>query len=259
MKDVAGQLSTEEMAELCALADGTLPVERRAEVEARVAASPDLQELLERQHRSVVATRTLASESVPPPLRAAVESRRAARPTPGQARRLAVRLALAGAAAAAAVVVAAVVLTGGPGAPTVADAARLAAQRPTAPAPPSAGTSSTRLAIAVEGVEFPDFAPTYGWQALGVRHGRVDGRDATVVIYGKGGRRLGYVIVAGAGLARPFAAQATVIRRVEYQTLRSNGRLAVTWRRGGHTCVLLGQATRAELIKLASWPLSPPP
>jgi hypothetical protein len=49
-----------------------------------------------------------------------------------------------------------------------------------------------------------------------------------------------------------------VIRRVNYQTLSSDGRLAMTWRRDGHTCVLIGQATRRELLKLASWPLSPP-
>jgi anti-sigma factor RsiW len=247
------------MAELCALADGTLPVERRAEVEARVAASPELQELLERQRRTVLATQTLAAEEVPASLRAAVEARRRApASTRGRGRRLAPRFVLAGAAAVAAAVVAAIVLSGGPGAPTVADAARLATEAPTAPAPPSEGKSGTRLAIAVGSVAFPDFARAYGWRALGVRRGRVDGRDATVVFYGKGGRRLGYVIVAGAGLPRPSAAQATVIRRVEYQTLRLNGRLAVTWRRGGHTCVLIGDATRAGLLKLASWPLSPP-
>jgi anti-sigma factor RsiW len=257
MEDMAARLSTEEMAELCALADGTLPIERRAEVEARVAASPELQELLERQHGSVAATHALVSEEMPAPLRAAVEARKPARPTRGRSRRLAPRFMLAAAAAVAAAVVAAVVLSGGPGAPSVADAARLGTQPPTAPAPPSAGAPGTRLAIAVDGVAFPDFAPAYGWQALGVRHGRVDGRDATVVTYGKGARRLGYVIVAGSGLSRP-SAQATVIRRVEYQTLRLNGRLAVTWRRGGRTCVLLGQASRAELVKLASWPFTPP-
>jgi anti-sigma factor RsiW len=37
---VASELSEQELAELCALADGTLPAERRAAVEARVAASP---------------------------------------------------------------------------------------------------------------------------------------------------------------------------------------------------------------------------
>jgi hypothetical protein len=47
MSDTVSQLSERELAEFAALADGTLPAERRAEVEARVAASPELQELLE--------------------------------------------------------------------------------------------------------------------------------------------------------------------------------------------------------------------
>ena len=40
--------------------------------------------------------------------------------------------------------------------------------------------------------------------------------------------------------------------------LRLSDLLAVTWQRGGHTCVLIGQAPRAELLRLASWPLSSP-
>ena len=39
MGDIGPELSSKEMAELSALADGTLPAERRAAVEARVAAS----------------------------------------------------------------------------------------------------------------------------------------------------------------------------------------------------------------------------
>jgi hypothetical protein len=77
-------------------------------------------------------------------------------------------------------------------------------------------------------------------------------------VYGKDGRRIGYAIVDGAGLRPPSGTPATVIRHVGYQTLRVNGRLAVTWRRAGHTCVLIGQTTNAELLKLASWPLTPP-
>jgi hypothetical protein len=153
-------------------------------------------------------------------------------------------------------VVAAILLSGGPGAPTVADAARLATQAPTGPAPPPTGTAGTQLAIAVEGVPFPNLGRFAGWRAVGVRRGRVDGRDAVAVFYRKDGRLLGYVIVAGSGLARPSGAEATRIRRVEYRPLRLNGRPAVTWRRGGHTCVLIGQATRWELLRLASWPLS---
>jgi anti-sigma factor RsiW len=253
VSDVVGRLSSEEMAELCALADGTLPAERRDEVEARVAASPELQEVVERQRRAVLAVRALAEEDVPGSLQAAVGARAGRRP-----RRLVPRLAVAGAAAVAAAVVAAVVLTGGPGAPTVADAARLGTQPATEPAPSPAGAAGTKLAVAVDGVPFPNLTRFAGWRAVGVRHGRIGDRDATVVVYRKDGRRLGYVIVAGAGLVRPSAAQATVIRRVEYQTLRLSGRLAVTWRRGGRTCVLLGQATPRELLRLASWPLTPP-
>jgi anti-sigma factor RsiW len=251
-------MSPEEMAELSALADGSLSAERRAEVEARVAASSELQEMLERQRQAVLAAQTLEAEDVPESLQAAVEARRR---TVGTRRvrplGLVSKLALAGAVAGTAAVVAAFLLSGGPGAPTVADAARLGTQAPTGPAPPPAGKAGTKLAIAVEGVPFPNLTRFAGWSAVGVRHGRIDGRDATVVVYRKDGRRLGYVIVAGAGLARPSVAP-TVIRRVNYQTLSSDGRLAMTWRRDGHTCVLIGQATRRELLKLASWPLSPP-
>ena len=249
------RLSPEEMAELAALADGSLSGERRAAVEARVAASPELQELLARQRRAVLAAQALAQEEVPRTLQATVEARRRAL---GAKRRLVPRIAAAGAAAVAAAVVAAVVLSGGPGAPTIAQAASFGTQTPTGPAPSPAGDAGTKLAIAVESVRFPDFTRFAGWSAVGVRQGRIDGRDATAVFYGKDGRRLAYVIVAGPGLARPSAAQATVIRRVEYQTLRLHGRLAVTWRRGGHTCVLLGQATPRELLRLASWRLTPP-
>ncbi len=60
-----------------------------------------------------------------------------------------------------------------------------------------------QLAVDVQGVAFPDLAQSYGWQALGVRHGRVGGRDVTAVYYGKGDRRIGYVIAAGPGLPPP--------------------------------------------------------
>jgi anti-sigma factor RsiW len=253
MSDAMSRLSTEEMAELAALADGTLSAEQRPAVEARVAASPALAELLERQRDALRATRLLADAEVPASLRVPLGTRRRK-----STARFVPRLALAGVAAVAAAVVAAIVLSGGPGAPTVADAARLGTHAPTGPAPAPAGHAGTKLAIEEAGVVFPDFASTYGWQALGVRTDRVDGRDATVVFYGRAGRRLGYVIVAGVGLTRPSAAERTVIRGVEYQTLSANGRLAVTWRRGGHTCVLIGSASRAELVKLASWPLTPP-
>jgi anti-sigma factor RsiW len=246
------------MADLAALADGSLPAERRDEVEARVAASPELQALLDRQRRAVLAAQVLAEEEVPASLQAAVERRaHARRPRRGRLP-LVPRLAFVGVGVVFAAVVGAVFLTGGPGAPSVADAARLATKPPTAPAPAPVGEAGTKLELAVDGVPFPNLQVFAGWRAVGARHERIGSRDASVVVYGKDGRRVGYAIVAGAGLARPSAAQATVIRGVEYQTLRVDGRLAVTWRRGGRTCVLIGQAARSELLRLASWPLTPP-
>jgi len=254
VSDTASQLDPEELAELCALADGTLPDERRAEVEARVAASRELQELVERQRQAVSATRALESDEPSATLQAAVESHVSRR---GTRIRPAARFALAGALAVAAAVTAAVLLTGGPGAPTVAEAARLAAESPTEPAPRAAGNAGTRLAIAVQGVSFPDLARAYGWRPLGARRGHVDGRDAVVVYYGKDSRRIAYAIVAGAGLPRPSGGETRIRRGVPYQTVRLNDRLVVTWRRGGHTCVLIGDASRAELLALASGPLTP--
>jgi anti-sigma factor RsiW len=255
---MAERLSSEEMADLVALADGTLPPERRAAVEARVAGSPELRDLFERQRRAVLAAQLVAEEEVPGSLQAAVEARVRKRRARVAVPRLVPRLALVGAAAVAVAVVAAIALSGGPGAPSVADAARIGTQPPTVPAPPPAGRAGTKLGLAVGGIPFPNLDVFAGWKAVGARHERVGNRDATVVVYRKDGRRLGYVIVAGPGLARPSAAHATVIHGVEYLTLPLSDRPAVTWQRGGHTCVLIGQASRQELLRLASWPLTPP-
>jgi hypothetical protein len=255
MSDLLSSLSERELAELSAFADGTLPPERRAEVEAWVTASPELLELVERQRRTVAATQALSSEEPPASLVATVDALGSGRiKRRSSARWFAPRLALASGLAVVAAVVAAIVLTGGPGGPTVADAARLASKPPTGQAP--AAISSTKLSAGVQGVAFPNFARWAGWQTQGVLHGKVDGRDATVVFYRKDGRRIAYAIVAGSELPEPSEGQVTNRYGVDYQTLRLNGRLVVTWPRGGHTCVLVGDATRAELVKLASWPLT---
>ncbi len=253
MSDAVSHLSEREIAELCALADGTLPRERVAEVESRVAASAELREFVERQRAAVAATQTISEDQ---PSRALVESVGSLRSGRARKRPLVPRVALAGALAAVAAVVAAVVLSSGPGSPTVADAARLASEPPNAPAP--AASSPTRLALDVDGVVFPNLLRWAGWQPVGVRRGHVDGRDATAVFYRKAGKRIAYVIVAGAGLARPSGAQASTRYGANFQTLRVNGRPAVTWRRRGRTCVLIGPVSTAELLRIASWRLTLP-
>jgi anti-sigma factor RsiW len=252
MTDAAPSLSEREMAELAALADGTLPPERRTAVEAWVAASPQLQELLDRQRQAVAATRALAEDPAPESLLATVEAGRRGRESARARRsRLVPRLALAGVLAVVVAVVAALV-SSGPGAPTVAEAARLAERAPSEPAPTAVG-DGTQLDLDVEGVVFPDLLESYGWEAVGMRRDEIDGRDATTVFYEKGGRRIAYVIVAGSGLPRPGGAPSTTRGGVLLHTLRVDGRLAVTWRRLGRTCILIGPVSEDELLTLASW------
>ena len=91
-----------ELAELAALADGSLAPERRAELDARVAASSELAERLGEQQRAVALARSAANGvEAPPALRARIEAQRRARRS-----RRPRRLVLVGAAATAAVAVA---------------------------------------------------------------------------------------------------------------------------------------------------------
>jgi anti-sigma factor RsiW len=250
MSDVASGLSEREMAELCALADGSLPDERRPAVEAWIAADPALRELLARQRRAVAATQALAEHPTPASLEGAVGARRS--PRQPRSRRLVPRLALVGAVALVVAVVAAL-LTGGPGAPTVAEAARLTEQAASAPAPPPGNESGTQLAEDVDGVAFPNFLEAYGWQAVGLRRDKINGRDATTVFYEKDGKRIAYVIVSGSGLTPPSGVPSTTLDDTVFHTFAVDGKSAVTWRRLGHTCILVGPVSDGELLTLAGW------
>ena len=94
-------LSDEQLADLARLADGTLPADRRAEVEARVAASPQLSSIVERQGVALDALRGTADTGAPARLRAQVERRRGAGRAAGRGRR---RIVIGRAIAAAAAV-----------------------------------------------------------------------------------------------------------------------------------------------------------
>jgi hypothetical protein len=251
MADIIDSLSDQQVTDLMALADGSLAPGRRAAVESWVAGSSDLEELVRRQRLSLAATGPLAEAPVPESLRRAAEAAAPAR-RPARHRR---RWTIVGAATALAAVVAVfVVLSLGqsPVGPTVADAAQLTTL-PATSAAPSAVAGSGRLTASEQGLAFPDFSGSYGWRPVGLRHDTIAGRDATVVYYANGGRQVGYAIVASPVLAPPKDAVTTTRGGVEYQSFTYLGRSVVTWRRDGHTCVMVGAVPPATLLDLASW------
>jgi anti-sigma-K factor RskA len=95
-----------EIAELAALADGSLNPERRASLEAQVGASPELAERLAEQERAVAFARSAVDGvEAPAALRARIEAQRQRR---GSRLEVPRRFVLVGASAAAAVLVVAI-------------------------------------------------------------------------------------------------------------------------------------------------------
>jgi anti-sigma factor RsiW len=252
--ELTNGLSDEELADLARLADGTLPADRRAEVEARVAASPQLSSIVARQGIALEALRGTAEIGAPARLRAHVDRRRgASRASRGTSRRVVIGRSIA-AVAAVGLALILVLPSGFSGGPSVADAASLAEKPPTQPAPGSVPGTPALLRAEVDDVPFPNYAAKFGWKPHGARQDDPSGRDATTVHYQKGSRTIQYTIVSGDALDPPSDALLTTRAGVEYRIFRDDGRTVVTWERDGHTCVLSGKAVRpAELLALADW------
>jgi hypothetical protein len=243
--------------DLVALADGSLPAARRVRVERAVAASPELQAIVAAQRRALAAVGDAAGEQAPPGLRARIAladapRRRAPR---GPRLRRAVAWAPAAGAVAALVVIAVLALgRGGVAAPTVADAAVLAARAPTALAPARHGDSATLPRLRGAGLPFPYWHDRFGWKAAGVRRDELAGRPATTVVYRRAGRSIAYTIVGGPPLALGAPVRRTVSGTTTLRTLAVRGRPVVTWLRRGHTCVLSGDGVAPRsLERLAAW------
>ncbi|HWE34553.1 MAG TPA: hypothetical protein VG410_13765 [Solirubrobacteraceae bacterium] len=231
-----------ELADLSALADGTLDRSRRNEVRARIAGSAQLTALYERERRVVTALHELrATERAPDQLRRKVEAARPARKDrPWLRTRWHVNMpGLAAGMVSAAVIVLAVVLLapgGTPGAPSISQAAALATRGSTASAPPPLAAPGARLNVDVQDLYFPDLS-TRGWHAVGRRTDRLGGRIAQTVYYEWHGNRIAYTIVSAPALRQP-AGSVTTVSGTVLRTLRTGGRWVVTWRRSNHSCVL---------------------
>jgi hypothetical protein len=241
----------DELAELAALADGTLPPDRRAELEARVAKSPALAARLEQQRGVATAVKSVSVEA-PARLRARIEAERTRRKS---GRRWALFTGSGLATAAAAALLLLLVLPGNVGGgPSVAQAASLATRPPTSGAPSLKPGAPTLLESNMEGVPFPSWSSKFGWRTVGARSDRLDGRRALTVFYEKGGRRIGYTILSGSALKAPEQAKRTRREGTALRTLRLDGRRVVTWLRAGHTCILSGSDVADEvLVELAAW------
>lgn len=242
----------DEPVELAALADGSLAPERRAALEARVAASPELAaRLAEQQRTHALIQGVTATVEAPAGLRRRLEAERGSRRRRGRPQLL---LGTGLAAAVATALALLFTLPGGAGGPSLATAAGYAVRPATGVAPPPQPGEPKLLARAVGGVPFPNWVEKFGWRATGARTDTLSGRRVVTVFYEKQGHRLGYTIVDGDALRVPGDAAPAVREGTELRTFAANGRLVVTWLRGGHTCVLSGPGVgRAVLLKLAAW------
>jgi anti-sigma factor RsiW len=250
----------ETEADLAAFADGLLDPARRAEVEARLAAEPELAAALERQRVAVAATaRAVEETSAPLALRAWVERLeaesarggrlgRARRRAPG--RRFGWLIPAVAATAAATLLIALVLPLGG--ALTVEDTLAAATRPVESPASPDPADAKL-LSEQVDGVRFPNFEGKFGWRAVGDRADELDGRDSRTVFYELEGKRIAYTIVGGEQLEWPDV-EPIVSDGVELRPFDEEGREAVTWLRGGQTCVLSGDGVpTSTLLELAAW------
>ena len=246
-------LNARDQADLSALADGTIDPARRAEVQARIAQSPELTALYERERRVVdLMQRANSQTRAPLGLRERIEAQR---PSPAkQARR---RWGYVGglAAALAAVALALVLLlpSGSPGAPSVSEAAGLAALGATQSAPMPDPSNPSKLGSDVEDVYFPNWEERFNATATGQRNDTFNGRPATTVYYRMNGKTIAYTIVGEPAL-KGSPSKESWLNGTELWTFEHQGRQIVSWKRDGRTCILSSSdVAPGQLQKLAAW------
>jgi hypothetical protein len=162
--------------------------------------------------------------------------------------------AIAGGAAVAAV--AAIVLAAsldGHGSSTLRLSAYVAfAARPATIAAPAKGPGhSGRLAIAVDGLAFPDWEHSNGWRTMGARADLLRGHAVTMVFYADAnGARIGYSIVAPPPPPLSWPKRSAVVSRadVRYWVQSVGGEAVIAWSHAGHRCILSGRGVSSKLL-----------
>lgn len=238
-----------KLADLSALADGSLPLRRRSEVEAWIADSSERSAQYERE-RWVVERLNATQHSVHAPARlhARIGASRP-QPRPAVRWRLTYGRALSAAVAAAAALIVFVLPAGTPGAPSLSQAAAVAARGPVLPAPADdPHHPATQLAQGVDGVYFPNWSRSLHWRAVGQRSDRLGNRRAVTVYYQWQGRRIAYTIISAPALSGPRGVLMTG-GGIAVRALSMAGRNLVTWRRSGDTCVLSGRGVSPRALE----------
>lgn len=216
----------------------------------------------ELEQRAVEALYALRADRAPDQLRENVDRLRSdhargrtRRPASGRARAWspAVLAPAAGLLAVAILAVALALPGGAPGSPSIVQAADLAAQGPLLAAPPpSPMAPADKLSQRVQDLEFPNWS-RFGWRPTGQRIDRINGRLAVTVYYRWNRRTIAYTIVQTPALHQLRLAYQSY-GGTAFQTTTMRHRVLVTWRRGGHTCILSGVGTsRQTLFSLAAW------
>lgn len=236
------------LAELSALADGTLDPTRSDAVRELIATSPELRQRYERERRAVATLHELRADRAPATLRIAIDTRRHRLP---QRRARLVYAGALGVTVAAVVAMLVLLLPGGsPGAPTVSQAAALATRGAAMPPPRELGF---KVDEDVQDTYFPNWDRSFHWQASGRRVDRPDGHLAVTVYYVKGSKQIAYTILTSPPLDWTTAPKHHD-NGIGLQSFVQDGRTIVSWRRDGHTCVLSSSDMSAgQLARLAAW------
>lgn len=215
---------------------------------------PDLESADQRAIADVI--RTAAAEVyAPDSLRMRIEELRAERGPQRRRRKLTLAGGFAAAAAAVAIAVVAILPSETPGSPTIVQAASLATRASMGPAPAPTAAEPKLLAASQDGVPFPNYVAKFGWKSAGTRTDTVDGHAARTVFYEKNGKRIGYTILGGSFVDHPGDARSSIREKTKLWSYDAGGRLAVTWKRRDHTCILSGDrdVAQSELLNLAGW------
>jgi hypothetical protein len=245
-------LTPAQLADLSALADGTIDPARRDEVQSWVTSSPAVRDAYRQQQLAVSAFEQVRADRAPAELRARIDRQRQRRrsPTP---RRIRLGLVAVPVAAVVAIVALAALPAGTPGAPSISQAAALAQLGPQQSGPGPDPRDPRALRGSVQDLYFPNWGSRLGWRAVGERRDLLGGHLAVTVYYAKGGRRVAYTILGKPALPQP----STAVRRLsgfQLRTLAVHGRTIVTWRRLGHTCVISAAGVPVHVLQtLAAW------